>query len=212
MKLINLLEMPYLTLNGKLDDFNRYTTPKKNLSMEYKLKGGFSAYYDNSFARSSMLCITDDSKETKTTVYVIGEIELNEISPSLFRFTKSGTFLNEMVNKYVDEIFAIEIAQISNEYMSKGIISNAYLEIAKQHIIISDNLQYEGGKALWKKLAKIKPNSIKCLVYSEQEGGNVFENENGIIDYNGSNIDDSEIWSSKYTRLMLIPTEYYSRC
>ena len=50
------------------------------------------------------------------------------------------------------------------------------------------------------------------MVYSEKENGKVFENENGIINYNGSNINDSEIWSSKNTRLMLIPEEYYSRC
>lgn len=214
MKLINLLEMPYLALHSDLEDINTYDKSKKFAKKEYKLNNGFSIYLDTnfSFANSEILCITDDSKETKSTVHVIGEIELNEMNSSLFRFTTGGTFLNEMVNMYADEIFAIEIAQINEKYMSKGIISNVYLEIAKHSIIVSDNLQYEGGKALWKKLAKIKPNNIKCLVYSEKENGRVFEDENGIIDYNGSNIDDSEIWTSKYVRLMLIPNQYYSRC
>lgn len=214
MKLINLLEMPHLALHSDLEDINIYVKSKKSAKKEYTLNNGFSVYLDTnfSFANSEILCITDDAKETESTVHVIGEIEMVGINPSHFRFTSGGTFLNEMINTYVDDIYVIEIAQINEKYMSKGIISNVYLEIAKHSIIVSDNLQYVGGKALWKKLAKTKPNNIKCLVYSEKENGKVFENENGIINYNGSNINDSEIWSSKNTRLMLIPEEYYSRC
>ena len=214
MKLINLLEMPYLALHSDLEDIKPHDKSKKSAKKEYTLNNGFSIYLDTkfSFANSEILCITDDSKETKSTIHVIGEVEMAELNPSHFRFTSGGTFLNEMINTYADDIYVIEIAQINEKYMSKGIISNVYLEIAKHSIIVSDNLQYEGGKALWKKLAKIKPNNIKCLVYSEKENGRVFEDEKGIIDYNGSNIDDSEIWTSKYVRLMLIPEQYYSRC
>ena len=181
MKLINLLEMPYLALHSDLEDIKPHDKSKKSAKKEYKLNNGFSIYLDTkfSFANSEILCITDDSKETKSTIHVIGEVEMAELNPSHFRFTSGGTFLNEMINTYADDIYVIEIAQINEKYMSKGIISNVYLEIAKHSIIVSDNLQYEGGKALWKKLAKIKPNNIKCLVYSEKENGRVFEDEKG---------------------------------
>ena len=59
---------------------------------------------------------------------------------------------------------------------------------------------------------RIRSNELHDGRQHEKENGRVFEDEKGIIDYNGSNIDDSEIWTSKYVRLMLIPEQYYSRC
>lgn len=59
--------------------------------------------------------------------------------------------------------------------------------------IISDNLQYLGGQALWQKIAKQTLNG-HYQVFVIKQGEVVMDGDHPVI-YDGSSIDDSELWS-----------------
>ncbi|EKO3827284.1 hypothetical protein NTE12_003687 [Vibrio harveyi] len=61
-------------------------------------------------------------------------------------------------------------------------------------VLVSDNEQYEGGKALWKKIAR---DSDRLKVYVLDSSTFDFHpyGEDGRTVYTGSNIDDEELWS-----------------
>lgn len=74
------------------------------------------------------------------------------------------------------------------------------------YVVISDNTQYIGGKALWKRIASETMHS-KYKVYVVDDGV-VRLNSNGTpVTYDSKNIDDADLWSEdaklKYTLFVL---------
>ena len=77
--------------------------------------------------------------------------------------------------------------------MGHCIASFAYSSLVQGgYTIVSDNIKFIGGKALWKKIARTKlPNEVLYISHRN----NFLLNDNGNpIDYNGINIEDSKIW------------------
>ena len=91
-------------------------------------------------------------------------------------------------------ILQVDGVEVYGENKKRGLGSSLYLAlIAEGYTIISDNTQYLGGQALWKKLAKISSvNNFK--VYVSIDGEILLENGKPKV-YNGSNINDDELWS-----------------
>jgi len=90
----------------------------------------------------------------------------------------------------------IDGVEIAKKYQRDGIGYYLYLGlILAGYVVISDNLQYLGGKAIWKKIAKKAiQNNYKVYISDDTE---LRMNSDGKPEvYNGTNIDDAEIWSS----------------
>jgi len=67
------------------------------------------------------------------------------------------------------------------------------LVIDKNITLMSDNLHYEGGKALWKKIAK---SSKKLTVFVlDTDTGKFFPYDGTRVRYEGISIPEAEIWS-----------------
>jgi hypothetical protein len=86
-----------------------------------------------------------------------------------------------------------KVATVPN-YESQGLASIVYNALAEYgFIVISDTIQFDGGKFLWKKLAR--NDELNVFVY-DRETQDVFKDSSGIpINYNGRNIPDNQIWA-----------------
>jgi len=77
----------------------------------------------------------------------------------------------------------------------EGIASFMYaLLVRTGFTIISDKVQYLGGKELWKRMARYAHlNNYVIRIYNE-DNGYIKDDEGNILEYDSSNIDDSIIW------------------
>lgn len=86
---------------------------------------------------------------------------------------------------------------IAPEFRGEGITGAVYKLIAtKGFSIISDSAQFRDGKELWKKLVRdVLDGEYKIYVLDDEYG---FKKDTAgkPIEYDGSNIKDSEIWTS----------------
>jgi len=63
----------------------------------------------------------------------------------------------------------------------------------KGYTVVSDNVQYIGGKAIWMKIVKRSARDLHC-VYILQRGKYMRDSSGKPIVYDGSNIPDDVIW------------------
>lgn len=112
------------------------------------------------------------------------------------RFKTAHTLVK--VPDSVQELSIVQVDKVSidREFQSFGIASYAYSLLAKRGFtILSDTSQFMDGKMLWKQMAtRAHLNSYKIYVLDDEYG---FKEVNGVpIIYDGSNIDDSKIWTA----------------
>jgi hypothetical protein len=93
-------------------------------------------------------------------------------------------------NKKVLQVDGVEVSKLYNR---RGIGYYLYFTLIQAgYVVISDNLQYMGGKAIWKKIAaKTISNQYKVYVMQDMK---VLMQDNKPIVYDSNNIDDCEIW------------------
>lgn len=104
--------------------------------------------------------------------------------------------------------------QMNLSHLDKGISEGhglgqfLYLKLAELgYYVISDTIQYRGGKALWKKIARnlrVDGDMIVLVI----DHGELRENPDGtFVTYMNSNISDDKLWSTdnthKYTLFVL---------
>ena len=88
-----------------------------------------------------------------------------------------------------------------------GIASQIYeLLIQKGYAIISDFTQFDPAQGLWKKLARNPENTV---IVSDTDHGPFKDQEGGVINYNGTNISDHDIWTqgsdfSGFNRVLIL--------
>lgn len=89
-----------------------------------------------------------------------------------------------------DKILQVDGVSVDKEYQSSGIAGALYMAIVNNgHVVVSDSIQFIPGKELWKRIARESAGKgYKVQIYKSGK----FIDEN----YNGSNIPDSEIWTS----------------
>jgi hypothetical protein len=77
------------------------------------------------------------------------------------------------------------------------------------YVIISDNTQYIGGQASWKRIAADTLHN-KYKVYVLKDGEPLVDKMGNLVTYDGTNIDDAQLWSAnadnKYTLFVLRKT------
>lgn len=124
------------------------------------------------------------------------EVRLIVVAQADFKDTLELSFFNELDvdAKNVRQIDGVEV--YDNKKMS-GIGSRFYFALAQYgFVVISDNFQYLGGKALWKKIAA-SANREKCAVFVIDEGVPFSDESGDLIRYDGANISDDQLWSTQ---------------
>lgn len=104
-------------------------------------------------------------------------------------------------------ILQIELAEVVSNRQNRGWGMYLYTSLAEAgYVIISDNTQYLGGHALWKRIAR-ETMQGRYHVYVLKHGEPVLDDSGQPKVYDGTNIDDSELWSTnsdqKYTLFAL---------
>jgi hypothetical protein len=94
------------------------------------------------------------------------------------------------------KIIQVDKVSIDKDFQGFGVASFAYAQLAKRgFIVLSDTSQFKDGKELWKKMASrahLKDYSVYLL---DDEYGFIQKDGEPVV-YDGSNIDDAEIWSN----------------
>lgn len=86
---------------------------------------------------------------------------------------------------------------ISDDFRKLGIASRIYKFLTSAgFVIISDSSQYEDGKELWKKLVRDTVQGKYKIYVLDDEYGFKKDAAGKPIEYDGTNIKDSEIWTS----------------
>lgn len=87
-----------------------------------------------------------------------------------------------------------------------------YVLLARyKYTIVSDFVQYNGGKALWKQLAS--ESSVRQFVvriWSDETEDWLRDSSGDVVKYKGDNIPDSEIWhkdTTQSTTLLVLSSE-----
>lgn len=191
MKITDILtEMPQI-INKELPVFNLGTHKRFNtfdtLSIKY-ITIIDQPYYvglskDNSYAIIGEYNNRD--YDNAKGVNIIGSIEFK-------------TPLNISSTKLITnaKILQVDGVQVDKDYQRDGIGYYLYFAlITAGYAIVSDNIQYLGGQAIWKKIAKLS-NIYNYKVYIMDDM--VIRTNNGVpVYYDSSNIDDCEIWSTQ---------------
>jgi hypothetical protein len=98
----------------------------------------------------------------------------------------------------------IKMVNTDKHFTRFGIANDVYVFIATKFDLISDRIQYKGAKALWKAIARQK--RINVYVFDESLKDYLRDEQGHIILYNGSNIDDDDIWGTEdnhHSRLLV---------
>lgn len=109
---------------------------------------------------------------------------------------------NVDISKLGSMVVQVDLVKINSRRDMAGDIRTAmglgfelyHSVIEKGFTLISDTLQYRGGKALWKKIAPLSSLS-GFAVYILKNGEFISDDSGHAIPYTGSNIPDSAIWS-----------------
>lgn len=195
MKVEELFEMPRLeprelmTVNsGNYERFNTNATLKakyKQLIIIDKFVVGISK--DSSFAFIGEYGNRKDDGEAGAIVY--GTVD----------FKKPLNISSIEDIELPDNALQIDGVEIAKKYQRDGIGYYLYLALIKAgYVVISDNLQYLGGKAIWKKIAKKAINNQYEVYISDDTELRMKDGKPEV--YDGSNIDDAEIWSTNNSK------------
>jgi len=112
------------------------------------------------------------------------------------RFKQSPTIVYYPEGIPKDKVKQVDSAYVSSVYRGFGIASYVYARmISLGYIVVSDSAQFTDGKELWKKMARqVHAMNYKIHIIDD-ENGFMKDDQNTVIVYDGSNIDDAKIWS-----------------
>lgn len=180
-----------------------YYMDKMDFYSNETLADDFISLLDEKMAAKGhiVVCIRKDRKsaiigkrvlrehDKKLGIYVFGELE----------FKKPDIGDNEPTNiKDSAKVLQVAGVEILRTLKRRGYGYLLYFTLIKSgYIIISDNVQYLGGKELWQKISRESKFS-DYKVYVMDDGKYRRDNDRRLIYYNGSNIQDSELWSNRY--------------
>ena len=129
--------------------------------------------------------------DKKSGVFIFGQLE--------FKFPVN--IHDTIIPKTNPRLLQVDGVEISSGMKTKGYGYLLYFTLIKSgYSIISDNVQYLGGQALWKKIAKeSKFNIYRVYVL---DNGTLRKDTNGkLVYYDGSNIKDSDLWSTNNDKI-----------
>lgn len=128
--------------------------------------------------------------DKKPGMYIYGRLEF-----------KSGLDIGDNIPSTLISRPTLQIdgVEIFKDFKREGYGYLLYFTLIRHgYAIVCDNTQYLGGQALWKKIAR-EANFNNYKVYVMDNG--IFRRDKGqYVFYDGSNIQDSQLWSNKYER------------
>lgn len=106
--------------------------------------------------------------------------------PFVLYFKEDKTFKND----WIQNPLQVDRVSIAKKYEGLGVSQFVYARLAKiGFTVVSDKRRYFPGKMLWKKIARLAElENYEVLVFDA-------ENKLESKVYDGSNIDDSDIWN-----------------
>jgi len=124
--------------------------------------------------------------DKKSGIFIFGQLE--------FKFPVN--IHDTIIPKANPRILQVDGVEITREMKTKGYGYFLYFTLIKSgYSIISDNVQYLGGQALWKKIAKESKFNI-YKVYVLDNGTLRKDGDGKLVYYDGSTIKDSNLWST----------------
>lgn len=188
MKISELLETPQLEPIDLPHFMHRQFHSNRSINSLYNMLKPISNYCvgiskDNSYAFIGELGIRQEDQVAGA--YIYGHIEFKD------QLNVSSTIHVD----YGDKVLQVDGVEIVKEYKNRGIGYYLYLTlIHNEYTIICDNLQYLGGQAIWKKIASQSINNqYNVYIIDDEE---LLMKNGQPVKYDGSNIDDCEIWST----------------
>ena len=205
MKLSELLEMAPVFKNSEADTLSLHQlfltdeAMKRDFSIISNISVGGSDYVIALRNSGAIAVIGKTGKrklDGKPGIEIIGDVE--------FKHKQTISGLNSFPTN--DKILQVSTV-VEPSFRTFGFGFYLYLTLAKAgYMIVSDNTQYIGGKVLWKKIAA-KVLKDDYAVYVLDHGEVRLDDKGDPVVYDGSNIDDAELWSEnvnkKYTLFAL---------
>lgn len=196
-------EMPTLSVGSTIDFYSEDTIKRSfDVLNLFDYEGKKVAMLMSKTGKFAVIGFMDERKEDKKTgLRITGQVE--------FKTTPNIAYDRDVpIGK---EVLQVDGVEVPAKHKEKGYGSLLYLSLIKYvYVLISDNLQYAGGKALWKKMAKL--SGVDYQVYVIENGKPLLDKNGEPKTYDGTNIDDAKIWSApgkapktskRYTLLLL---------
>lgn len=89
----------------------------------------------------------------------------------------------------------VQMLNTNKKFARQAIAKDVYVFVATHFDLVSDRIQYLGAKILWQSLAK--NSNINIYVFDENSKDYLRDSDGMIINYNGYNIDENEIWGQE---------------
>lgn len=165
---------------------------------------------DNTLAREFTELFTEDILGKSITFYlanglyqVVGTYKSKKENDSptnseiyTLDFKKTHTLINIPADLKGKRILQVTSVFIQPQYRGRGLSSKVYISLAKMGFaVISDTAQFSDGKMLWKKLSKESHLDSYKIYILDDEYGFIKDAQGEVISYDGSNIDDAQIWT-----------------
>lgn len=188
MKILKLLEMP---------DFRDSLMPFFSVAYRMSLRSleqSFDELRQNEFPDQYGFFLRKDKKQAIVVKYERSEHEVR------------GKIVVELDFKDTLEIvwdgtppqFNLPVLQVDGVVnfdgasQAKGLVVGLYKLLANQFVVISDNIHYQGGQAIWEKLA-IDDDGTSVLLCNN---GEIVMDGDTPLRFNGANYPKTEIWGN----------------
>jgi hypothetical protein len=142
--------------------------------------------------------VNKENHDIKGGYYDIDEQTNEKIFKIIFilQFRKQIT-----LNAYPKDIDKRKLLQVekiitSSRFRDNGLGLFGYQLALKQGFnILSDTTQFDGDKALWKKMARLSQVKDYSIVILDSDRGYKKDTKGSIIEYDGTNVHDDDIWT-----------------
>lgn len=188
MKILRLLEMPEFR-----DSLMPFVSVSYRMSLR-SLERSFDELAQNEFPDQYGFFLRKDKKQAIVVKYEKNELEIRGKIVVELDFKDSL----ELVWDGPPPHFTLPVLQVDgvvNFYEashSKGLVVGLYKLLATQHVLISDNIHYQGGQAVWEKLARVADDFSVLLC----NNGEIVMDGERPLRFNGENYPKSEIWGN----------------
>lgn len=192
MKILTLLEMPQFR-----DSLINFTMNANSYSTE-TLTREFDELVSDNFENSFGFWI---HKQLSHAVVVVYKKDPNDESKIRAKIIVELDFKDELSISWESEppkfrLPVIQVDGVSNndpKYQNRGLTTELYNLLADRYVVVSDNIQYKGGRELWRKIAETTKLNGKSVIICD-DSKIIRDDKDEIIRYNGGNFDAVEIW------------------
>ena len=198
MKLSDLFEEPYEVTSGahREPEVQKYgQVSVSTLSRDHSFLGSVNTHHGEKIRLYGL-------KNPQFSVIrgvIDGHTDLGVLTNFVVFVLRFKSSVHASLPTDVDKTKALQVNSVfvAPEFRGEGLSSTVYKLLAsKGFCIISDNTQFQDGKELWKKLVRDTAEGEYKIFVLDDEYGFKTDDAGKPIEYNGTNIKDSEIWTA----------------